>query len=76
MRLVYAGGGAPCPTPTRLVLKQQPAGAHNVTVFQGTVCVGGVSLPRLFPCHVYRVTCSRVLRLWGSGPFMTLAIFH
>ncbi|XP_045127333.1 glutamate-rich protein 3-like [Portunus trituberculatus] len=40
MRLVYAGGGAPCPTPTHLVLRQQPAGSHNVTVFQGTVCVG------------------------------------
>lgn len=41
LHLVYAGGGAPCHTPTNLALLQQPAGAHNVTVFQGIVCVGG-----------------------------------
>lgn len=48
MRLVYAGGGAPCHTPTTLVLKQQPAGAHNLTVFQGTVCLGGESWGRVW----------------------------
>ncbi|KAK7075847.1 hypothetical protein SK128_025639, partial [Halocaridina rubra] len=39
-RLVYAGGGAPCHTPTDLTLQQQPAGAHNVTVFHGIVQIG------------------------------------
>ncbi|KAK8735174.1 hypothetical protein OTU49_005539, partial [Cherax quadricarinatus] len=40
LRLVYAGGGAPCHTPTNLALLQQPAGAHNVSIFQGVVCIG------------------------------------
>ncbi|XP_064119573.1 dentin sialophosphoprotein-like isoform X2 [Macrobrachium nipponense] len=40
LRLVYARGGAPCHTPTDLALLQQPAGAHNVTVFHGVVQEG------------------------------------
>ncbi|XP_068229876.1 glutamate-rich protein 3-like isoform X2 [Palaemon carinicauda] len=40
LRLVYARGGAPCHTPTDLALLQQPAGAHNVTVFHGIVQEG------------------------------------